>query len=132
VGTYSYKLVSVEIPPIPLIAVQLTAPGTLSDVRVDCQGILDTGSDCTLVPLPFLMRLNISPASRSVRLSFGGKETIGVPYEVGLIFDRYHKPDFRVIGCPVESISELLIIGRDLMNQYRIEFDGPNLRFTIF
>lgn len=58
--------------------------------------------------------------------------TLGIPYEVGLVFDSYEHSSFQVFGCSVEEIGELLIIGRDLMNHYRIEFNGQALTFTIF
>lgn len=130
-ATYSYTFFSPNIPPIPLIAVQLTTPES-SAVLVNCQGILDTGSDVTLVPLPLLVRVNAEVAARAIRIPFSGTVTLGIPYDVGLIFDRYIYEKIRVFGCPVDDLGEYLIIGRDLMNQHNIEFDGPNLTFTIF
>jgi hypothetical protein len=58
--------------------------------------------------------------------------TLGIPYEVGLVFDSYSYSNFRVFACSVEEMGELLIIGRDLLNLHRIEFNGQNLTFTIF
>lgn len=130
-GTYSYTPLSPEIPPIPIMGLQLTTPES-SAVRVDCQGILDTGADCTLVPIPLLVRVNAKVADVAIRIPFSGTVTVGVPYKVGLIFDNYTHSNIRVFGCPADALGDYLIIGRDLMNQYRIEFDGPNQRFTIF
>jgi len=131
VGTYNYTFLSPEIPAIPLISVQLTTPGQYRATQLECQAILDTGSDCTLVPIPLLVQVNAQIAGRSIRIPVGGSLTIGIPYYVGLIFDSYTHPVIRVFGCPVDDIGEILLIGRDLMNQYRIEFNGSNLTFTI-
>ena len=58
--------------------------------------------------------------------------TLGIPYEVGLVFDSYEYSSFQVFACSAEEMGELLIIGRDLMNHHRIEFNGRDLTFTIF
>ncbi len=56
-GTYSYTFVSAEIPALPLMGVQLKSPTSNSSISLDCQAILDTGADCTLVPIPFVTRV---------------------------------------------------------------------------
>ena len=131
-GTYSYTFVSTTIPPIPLISVTLKSPRSNSDPSVKCQGILDTGSDCTLVPIPLLVKVKGKAKKGSVRIPFSGQMTLGIPYEVGLVFDSYEHSSFQVFGCSVEEMGELLIIGRDLINHHRIEFNGQALTFTIF
>jgi hypothetical protein len=96
------------------------------------QGILDTGSDCTLVPLPLLVRLTAKVAGRSLSIPIGGVKTVGIPHYIGLAMsDRLCSP-IRVFGCPEHEIGGLLIIGRDVLNQYRIEFDGLKQTFEIF
>lgn len=57
---------------------------------------------------------------------------IAIPHAVGLEFDQYRYAAFEVYGCSMDEIGELLIVGRDLMNRYRVEFDGQSLAFTIF
>ncbi|MDJ0650477.1 MAG: hypothetical protein QNJ60_17420 [Xenococcaceae cyanobacterium MO_188.B19] len=131
-GTYSYTFVSTANPPIPLISVTLKSPRSNSAPSVKCQGILDTGSDCTLVPIPLLAKVRGKPKKGSVRIPFSGQMTLGIPYEVGLVFDSYEHSSFQVFACSVEEMGELLIIGRDLMNHHRIEFNGQALTFTVF
>ncbi len=131
-GTYSYTFISTEIPPIPLIPVLLRSPSSNSPLSIDCQAILDTGSDCTLVPIPLVMQVKGKAGKNSIRIPFGGKMNLGIPYEVGLIFDKYSYSTIQVFACSVDELGEMLIVGRDLMNEHRIEFDGCNLTFTIF
>ena len=120
-------------PPIPLIPVQLSVPNQSKSTKiVNCEAILDTGADATLVPLTFLVKLNLKPAGFYEEIFFGDKKTIGIPYQVDFSFAQYNLSNFQVFGCPVDALGELIIVGRDLLNQYRIEFDGPNLKFTIY
>ncbi|MBZ8180257.1 hypothetical protein [Oscillatoria salina] len=131
-GIYNYTFISPEIPAIPLIKVQLFTPGLTPTTKLDCEAILDTGSDCTLIPLPLLVQVNAQISGRAINIPVGGSKTIGIPHYVGMIFDNNSHPVLRVFGCPIDDIGEIILIGRDLMNQYRIEFDGVNLTFTIF
>lgn len=131
-GTYSYTFVSTAIAPIPLISVTLKSPRFNSDSSIECQGILDTGSDCTLVPIPLVAKVKGKAKKGSVRIPFSGQMTLGIPYEVGLVFDGYEYSSFQVFACSAEEMGELLIIGRDLMNHHRIEFNGRDLTLTIF
>ena len=129
---HSYTFVSTAIPPIPLISLTLKSPQPNSSLLVKCQGILDTGSDCTLVPLPLVIKVKGKAQKGSIRIPFSGQMTLGIPYKVGLIFDGYEHSSFQVFACSVEEMGELLIIGRDLMNYHRIEFNGRDLTFTVF
>ena len=131
-GTYPYTRLGSGIPAIPIVPVELATPGLAPLRRLACQAILDTGSDCTLVPLPLLMRVNAQVADRSTKIAVGGRLAVAIPHEVGISIDRHTQLVFRVFGCPVDDIGDLLLIGRDWMNLYHIEFKGPDLTFTIF
>jgi hypothetical protein len=131
-GTYRYTYLSSEIPPIPIVPLELIKPGRFDGaLSVVGQAILDTGSDCTLVPIPWLMQVQAQVADRSMRIPVGGQVTVAIPYEVGLRFDRHRHFVFRVYGCPVEEIGEMALVGRDLLNLYRVEFDGVAGVFSI-
>jgi hypothetical protein len=132
VGTHLYTLLTPDIPSIPLLSVQLAAPGLEPKRTIETQAILDTGSDCTLVPLPLLMQVGARVIGRSIRVPIAGNHAIAIPHLVGLQFDQYGFAGVEVFGCPVDEMGELLIIGRDVMNRYRIEFDGERLMFTIY
>ena len=130
-GTYSYTFVSTAIPPIPLISVTLKTPSSNS-VAIKCQSILDTGSDCTLIPIPLVTKVKGKARKGTTKIPFGGRMTLGIPYEVGLVINGYEYSSVSVFAASVEEMGELLIIGRDIMNHHRIEFNGQNLTFTIF
>jgi hypothetical protein len=130
VATYSYTFVSTTIPPIPLMPITLKSPSS-NNSCIKCQGIIDTGSDCTLVPIPLVTRIKGKAKKGTIRIPFSGQMTLGIPCEIGLIFDKYDYIAFSVFACPVEEMGELLIIGRDLINLHHLEFNGQNLTFTV-
>lgn len=106
-------------------------PGAMRQTGLVCSAILDTGSDCTLIPIPLLQRVNARIVARAIQIPVGGVIAVAIPYVVGMAFDQYHLPALRVFGCSESDIGDMLLIGRDLMNRYRIEFDGPKLEFKI-
>jgi hypothetical protein len=61
VSVYDYQSIGVKLPRIPILTVQVFQPRNLRSPRLDCPTILDTGSDCTLLPLPILMNAKGNP-----------------------------------------------------------------------
>jgi hypothetical protein len=131
-GTYRHTILSPEIPPIPILPIQIGAPGTNQGFRLTLSAILDTGSDCTLMPIPLLHRVGAQVTGRTVKIPVCGYVALAVSYSISLSFDQYELPFFPVFGCSVSELGEMPILGRDLMNLYRIEFDGVQSEFTIF
>jgi hypothetical protein len=131
-ATYRYTRLGSDLPAIPIMPIELTTPGQTERQAIVGQGIIDTGSDCTLIPIPWLIQVNAQVADRLLRIPVGGRITPAIPYEVGLRFDRYRHLVFRVYGCPIEDIGDIALIGRDLLNLYRVEFDGAKSVFTIY
>jgi hypothetical protein len=43
-ATHSYTTLAVELPPIPILSLQLYTPGSINTRIQEIQGILDTGS----------------------------------------------------------------------------------------
>lgn len=106
-GTYNYTFVSTAIPPIPLISVTLQSPNSNLSLSVKCAGILDTGSDCTLIPIPLVTSVKGKAKKGSIRIPFSGKMALGIPHEVGLVFDRYEYLSFPIFACSAEEMGEL-------------------------
>jgi hypothetical protein len=130
-GTYRYISLGTDIPAIPIVPLELIQPGKFDRPAVVGQAILDTGSDCTLVPLPWLIQVNAQIADRALRIPVCGQLSLAIPHEVGIRFDKYRHFVFRVYGCSVDDIGEMALVGRDILNLYRVEFDAPNSIFTI-
>ena len=130
-GAYRYISLGTDIPAIPIVPLELIQPGKFDNPAVVGQAILDTGSDCTLVPLPWLIQVNAQVADRALRIPVCGQLSLAIPHEVGIRFDKYRHFVFRVYGCSVDDIGEMALVCRDLLNLYRLEFDAPNGIFTI-
>jgi hypothetical protein len=131
VGSYSYTALFSDIPGIPIMPVMISTPGPNPILSVEIQGVLDTGSDCTLIPFNFLAKVNVQVSDRAIQIPVGGQVLLAVPYLIGLTFDRYTYSVHQVYGCSLENIGELLIIGRDILNLHRVEFDGLGQSFSI-
>lgn len=114
------------------MSLTLATPGLEPEFSFEFQAILDTGSDCTLVPFDFLAKVKAQVCDRAIRIPVGGTVALAVPYLVGLVFDRHIYPAHQVYGCSVDTIGDLLIVGRDILNLHRIDFDGPRQQFTVF
>ena len=116
--TYS----AARTPPIPAATVVLASPdghSTLSDIPAQ----FDTAADRTVVPLTYLQHLGLPPVRRINAHGFG--ETI---MSVGVFRIQFELPGVtrqlvEVVGLSGE---EYVLIGRDILNQFRITFDGPN------
>jgi hypothetical protein len=119
------------IPAIPILTVQLFEPRQPRSAKLDCPSIIDTGSDCTLLPLSVLISAKGKPIQGMRRIPVCGIEVVAIPVMVGLIFGPHEMQKIRVYGVSSEEIGDLGLIGRDILNRFQVEFDGPGLKFEI-
>ena len=122
---YSYSQSGLALP-APYVTVELWNVDVSLARSVTCKALLDTGADVTLVPLAKLKQIRVAPIGNTQKLSGLGNLFVR-PYWVGLRFDRD-----RIAGKRVFAWSQgVMLIGRDILNQYCITFDGPQQEFTI-
>jgi len=121
VPRYSSKFANEPL--CPYVSVRLSTP---SDFR-ELQGILDTGADQTLIPLVTANALrlrqigDVSIGDASGDWNSRPVYTVQVEFE-GLLFTR----------VPVAAINfPVVLIGRDILNDLVVTFDGPRRTFTI-
>ncbi len=90
--------------------------------------LLDTGSDITLIPKFAVENLDLDfSQSREIRLeSFDGKKSLSQTVDLFLFFEAQK---FRGNFPLIEQIYG--IVGRNILNQFKIEFNGQNLLWTI-
>lgn len=115
-----------HIPAAPYLKVKILHPTNNKSHYVD-KALLDTGADLTLIPEIWLQEnLNLYPVRTPINI--GGLGQIQAsPYVVSLMFDNTQVQEVEVWGWQ----QKVMIIGRDLMNKYRIEFNGLGLTFSI-
>lgn len=109
-------------PPIPAVVLDLATPDG-SRVVPNVSAHLDTAADRTIVPLPLINQLSLQPNRFLTAQGFGG-----VPYTLGVFPVRLNIPGLvralvYVLGHGNEPY---LLIGRDVLNYWKITIDGPN------
>lgn len=112
-------------PPAPItkIAIRIIESGErLRDVKM----LLDTGSDITLLPQASINALGIEPSEiKEYKLiGFDGHITKSKIFHLQVIFNGKR---FTGNFCAIDDA--VGIIGRDILNQITILYDGPNLEW---
>ena len=109
-------------PSAPIVSVSI-ADNYVPLSMLSCDALLDTGSDGTLFPLWVAESLGLPPIDEedikegpNVRQAFTYLVNVMLPWGEEL-------SDFELIGDPER---EYAIIGRDILNLFKLTFDGPN------
>ena len=111
-------------PPAPLAEIILRNIETGERVKT-VSVLLDTGADVSLLPASAIGKLNIEPSGERVKLvGFDESENIADAYTLQIIFLGK-----RLTGdyCAIDD--ETGILGRDVLNQFSIIFDGKSLEW---
>jgi predicted aspartyl protease len=120
--SYAYESQG-NAPHAPFMQVLLINPIDKSQ-RITCKALLDTGACYTHVPLRFLRRIRVRVAGRAKSfIGFGGEKK-STPYVISV---RLDEQSFETEVWSWDK--DFVLVGRDLMNRYHIELDGPNLIF---
>lgn len=121
------------ISPIPIVSTYFSNLSNPSIITTCNCGILDTGSDLTLVSYTVISKLQAIAIERQQAISFRGlgRSSQGMAYRVGMSFDGIDFFRAKVIAVPDDVLNDEVIIGRNILNRYAINFDGPNLTFKI-
>jgi hypothetical protein len=121
------------ISPIPIITTFFNNLSNPSIVTTSDCGILDTGSDLTIVSYSVISQLQATAIDRQQSISFRGlgRSSQGIAYRIGMSFDRIEFFRAKVIAVPDDVLNGEVIIGRNILNRYAINFDGRNLVFQI-
>jgi hypothetical protein len=85
-------------------------------------GIVDSGADGTLVPLRYLTEIQAPPTSEMYLRSQWGERRRAWLYLVDVQVDELVLPGIEVVG---DELSDALVLGRDVLNRFRIVLDGP-------
>lgn len=124
-----------DLSPIPIASLYIGNSDFSNPISLKVNNaILDTGSDCTLFPYSIISRIQPISLGSSSKQSFRGLGTqiAGVPYRVGIGFEEHLLIKVKVFACPDHVLEDEIIIGRNFLNRYRIEFDGPKRVFLVY
>jgi hypothetical protein len=132
VQRYPYVNLADDLPPAPILSVTIATPDWAISRTYETEAFLDTGSDCTLIPLEILSVLQLKIVQTAVEISgVGGGQVNGFACYLNVQMGESLFRAVRAYGCPGDQLHQRVLIGRDVLNQCCIEFDGLNLQFSI-
>jgi Retroviral aspartyl protease len=121
------------VSPIPILSAKFRNIDNPKINPVTFAAILDTGSDLTLVPYQMISQLQAVAIDRKQQVPFRGlgRTAQGLAYrlEISLVEDIFLGA--KVIAIPDDIMQGELIIGRNILNRYNINFNGPQLWFSV-
>ena len=114
-------------PPAPFINVVLQNPVDGTELR-NLPAQLDTAADRTILPGTLVKALGL-PQVGTVRLGGFGGATFTLPvYAVNL---GLHDLPVRLLKVAAHSEESWILLGRDVLNSFRVLLDGPQLALEI-
>lgn len=111
-------------PPAPLAEIALRNIETGERIKI-ISVLLDTGADISLLPLSAIKKLRIKTSGEKVKLiGFDERVNVSDVYALQVIFLGK-----RLTGeyCVIDD--EIGILGRDVLNQFSLIFDGVSLEW---
>jgi predicted aspartyl protease len=109
-------------PPAPVIPVRISSPA--GEPAAMLPMLVDTGADCTLVPVALVRTLGL-PRIDVIAISGVGGASRQAAVHAAVI----ELSDVRLVVRAVAFAGEA-ILGRDVLNQLRILLDGPRLELS--
>ena len=114
-------------PPAPFVRVTLRHHRTGAEAQ-DVPAQLDTAADRTLLPLTVVQALGLDAIGDLLIGGVGGTVAVMPVYAVQLGIHTLPPTGLEVVTHPNES---WVMLGRDVLNAYRMVFDGPNRTLEI-
>ncbi len=132
---YPYQVISTEpfVPPAPILRVALFNPNQEQTRLYELDAFLDTGADCTLIPLEVVSILRLAFLAGRVPVNgVGGATTRGFLCDAGIQMGEIYLPKIKVVACEAAAIGwrDQIILGRDILNLCCVRFDGRRQQFS--
>jgi hypothetical protein len=126
---FQYVELGAGLPPAPIVLMTVYPPEWEREITgklsYSCTAFLDTGSDCTLLPLEAISALNLTTFKANAAIvGVGGGQMQGLGCYVDLSIGTRHFSAIRAYACQLENLNGHAIVGRDVLNQCLVEFDG--------
>jgi Retroviral aspartyl protease len=126
---FNYVEIGAGLPLAPIVSITIHPPeweqSLARDFCYSCTAFLDTGSDCTLLPLEAISTLNLTTFKANAQIGGVGGGTIpGLGCYVDISIGTHHFQAIRAYACSMKDLNGHAIIGRDILNQCLVAFDG--------
>ena len=122
-----YTYVSQLQPPAPFVQVQLHNPVTGNDLR-DVPAQVDTAADQTLIPESVVQNLGLPQLGTATIAGVGGVQQVLPTYPLQLAIHNLPALTIEVLASSGEP---WVLLGREILNAYRVLLDGPQLGLEI-
>lgn len=109
-------------PEIPAVIVTLRSPDAVQSIP-GVSAHIDTAADRTLIPLSLLQQLGLMPLRQITARGLGSIIQSVDEYELDIEIAGVAIISTKVITHASEPF---VLIGRDILNLFRVTFDGPN------
>jgi hypothetical protein len=116
-----YRYAAEFNPPAPFVQVTLRNP-TTGEQRQGIPAQLDTAADRTVLPEAVALSLHLNRIGETLIGGFGGTVTVVPLYGVLLGVHTFPPRLLEVLAHPEE---QWVLLGRDVLNQFRSLLDGP-------
>jgi hypothetical protein len=113
-------------PPAPFVLVTLRSPNGKEITGLPAQ--LDIAADRSIIPEIVRDQLELIPLDEIKLVGFGGQVLTRKTF---LIQIQIHDLPSLDIEVAADKEEPFVILGRDVLNRFRILFDGPQLVFEI-
>ena len=113
--------------PAPQVMITVRSPVSEPGVPVQVQAILDSGAAMTMVPSSVILELgdNLEKGVRQCKGAIGPMQLVPM-WTVHLTIGSCEFKDVKVL----ETDHGYALIGRDILNQYKVVMDGPAKEWT--
>lgn len=114
-------------PPAPFVYLRVQNPVTGDELR-DVPAQLDTAADRTVIPESLVQSLRLPQLGILTIGGVGGVHQVMPAYPLLLAIHDLPLLTIEVVASPGES---WVLLGRDVLNAYRLLLDGPQLALEI-
>jgi len=112
-------------PPAAFVQVQVTNPATGTSQGLPAK--LDTGASMSVIPETIANALALPPRSEARFYAFDGSSSVRHIFHIDLEVEGHRIPFLEVTS----SSRKDMLLGRDVLNQFTITFNGKDLTFEI-
>ncbi len=113
-------------PPAPFVTIEFRNPNGMGPIE-SLRALVDSGSDQTILPPMVAHRLGLISLGRIPIGGYSGRLYLD-EYLVQLCIDTFAPLTLNVLAAPP---GQPPLVGRDVLNRYRVTLDGPNQRLEI-
>jgi hypothetical protein len=121
-----YQYAKTFSPPAPILPIELLVADD-SRRRAQVEAKLDTAADISAIPAAVVEGWDLEPVSEVVVTGYNTEAAILATYAVGIELPEARIRHIEVIVIP----NSYALLGRDVLNHFYVNLDGPDLTFEI-